>query len=326
MSNTQRNLGVDLLRAACILYIIGYWHLMPYTTALPGWANLYTGSLKHITLATFVFCSGWLLAGRTVALRPDALWDFYRRRFLRIYPLYLAALGLFWLSDIAPVAQLIDGALLISMFRPPALPTLWFITMIMLFYLVAPALIRAADRPLVWLGLTLGVGAGLAAWHTWGGSIDLRLLLYWPVFALAILYRRATSIAAWLARLTPVFLLALVPALWLASHGGENWLVGIARLWPITLLGTLVLFRYAPLLARRLPAAPVLFVASASYVLYLLHRETFAWLIALWFPTDGWAQAWYLWLVALPLTLVLAWWLQRAYDRCLQPRAAAVPG
>ncbi|MGB5733069.1 MAG: acyltransferase family protein, partial [Thiohalocapsa sp.] len=132
MTDPTRDIGVDFLRAASILYIVGYWHLIPYTEALPGYANLYTASLKFITLATFVFCSGFLLARQPVTLDLSTLRSFYSRRLLRIYPLYFLALLLFLVAAIAPAKQLLDGALLISMFQPPPLPTLWFITMIIL--------------------------------------------------------------------------------------------------------------------------------------------------------------------------------------------------
>lgn len=325
MASQPRDLGVDLLRAVCILYIVGYWHLLAYASGVGHWANLYSNSLTRIALATFVFCAGYLLAAHPVPLTRAGLGDFYRRRLLRIYPLFLLALLLFWAFGITTPDKLMDGALLVSMFRPPVLPTLWFVTMIMLFYLVAPVVIRAAARPWAWAALTAAVTLLIALWHRYGAPIDLRLLLYWPVFALAVLYRRQTWPGELVVRLWPWLAVALVPALWLAQHGAEDRLIGIPWLWPVTLLGMLLLFQAAPALARRLPSAPILFVAYAAYALYLLHRVTFKLAIGLYFPAPGWGQVWYLWLLVLPATLLLAWGLQRGYDRLLA-RATAPRG
>ena len=141
-AESKRNLSIDVLRVVCILYIVGYWHLVPYTQGYPGYATFITEAIKDSALGVFVFCSGYLLGLREVRLSPAGLWDFYKRRLLRIYPLYALALLLFGLFGLAGSANLWQAAALMSMFLPPAPYTLWFITMIMAFYLIAPLLIR----------------------------------------------------------------------------------------------------------------------------------------------------------------------------------------
>lgn len=315
MRTSNRDIGIDFLRAASILYIVGYWHLIPYTDALPGYANLYTEALKYITLATFVFCSGFLLARQPVGLGLAELSVFYRRRLLRIYPLYLLALLLFLIAGIAPFAQLLDGALLISMFQPPPLPTLWFITMIMLFYLAAPVLIQTADQG-AWLPLpAIGLFGALLAVHQWLHPIDLRLLFYWPIFVIAILYQRRPRLRDWLQRRRLALLLLLVPALLLCRGANEWSMLGIARAFPIALVGTLLLFIYAPVIARPLHARTVAFLAYTGFGLYLLHRVVFKAAIALYFPADGGGQVLYLLLLVLPVTILIAYLIQSGYDR-----------
>jgi murein DD-endopeptidase MepM/ murein hydrolase activator NlpD len=36
----KRNLGIDLLRGLSILYIVGFWHLLGYTNAIPNYNNI----------------------------------------------------------------------------------------------------------------------------------------------------------------------------------------------------------------------------------------------------------------------------------------------
>jgi hypothetical protein len=83
-----------------------------------------TMGLTYAALATFVFCSGFLLARRDVKVDPQGLWSFYVRRLLRIYPLDLIALVSF---GIAKWQQILERALLTSMLTLPAMPTLWFV-------------------------------------------------------------------------------------------------------------------------------------------------------------------------------------------------------
>ena len=318
MGTSTRDIGIDFLRAASILYIVGYWHLIPYTEALPGYANLYTEALKYITLATFVFCSGFLLARQPVSLGLADLRSFYSRRLLRIYPLYLLALVLFLVAAIAPAAQLLDGALLISMFQPPPLPTLWFITMIMLFYVAAPLLIRTADQGAWSLVPAIGVFGAMVAAHQWLHPIDLRLLLYWPIFVIAILYQRQPQLRGWLEQRRMLLLLLLIPAL-IVCRGFNEWsMIGVARAFPIALIGTLVLFIYAPVIARPLHAGSVTFLAYTGFGLYLFHRVVFKAAIGLYFPAEGWNQLLYLLFLVLPLTLLIAYLIQSGYDRGLK--------
>lgn len=75
-----RDTAIDVLRAGCILYIVGYWHLVPYTEAFPAYANSVTECLKDIAFGTFVFCSGLLLAGRRIVLDRASIAAFYLRR------------------------------------------------------------------------------------------------------------------------------------------------------------------------------------------------------------------------------------------------------
>ncbi|MBB1127339.1 acyltransferase family protein [Thiospirillum jenense] len=311
----QRDLGIDLLRALCILYVVGYWHLIPYTTALPGYANSVTEAFKYAALATFVFCSGWLLARQSIQLHIGELWSFYQKRLLRIYPLYALTLILFGLFGLATLEQVTDGLLLISMLSPPAMPTLWFITMIMLFYLIAPLLIHAAPQ----LGKTAFISAVIAlliiSYHFVINPIDWRLLLYFPVFVLGILYRQHPLIAQWLRQKPAALLGAVLFMTWsLSLVGYEPSLVGVLFRWPLVITSALILFLIADPIARHLHTPTINLFAYSSFGLYLCHRLIFKGAIAVYYPDNGWAQVGYLLAVALPLSVFIGYVMQRRYD------------
>lgn len=315
MSTADRNNAIDLLRVLCIVYIVGYWHLIPYTSWLPGYANHFTEALKDIALGTFVFSSGLLLARRDVRLRLDDFLDFYRRRVVRIYPLYLFALGVFWLTGLAGLAVIAKAALLVSMFAPPAPPTLWFITMIMFFYLLAPLLIWAAHRPARYLMLCAGILAGCLAYHHYLRPMDSRLFLFLPSFAAGIYLQRNSHLHQFLHRQHVYLLAALIPAFWLGLPAGNGFDLSVSLLRaPMTLLGAAVCVIYAERLFGHLHSPAVLKLSYASFGVYLFHRPVFELARRIYFPADGFDQALYLLLVAVPLSFILAYWVQKNYD------------
>ncbi len=313
-----RDTAIDFLRAACILYIVGYWHLVPYTHSFPGYANVYTECLKDIALGTFVFCSGLLLAGRPVDLAWTGVAQFYRRRVIRIYPLYLLALLGFGMIGMASTDVIVRALLLVSMFLPPAPYTLWFISMIMTFYLLTPWLLRQADhsRTLLLAGLILMV-VGIMM-HQQVHPLDTRMLQYLPCFLLGLAWKRMPALAPACARRVLLVIAALLGAflLYRLQHGQELD-AALGRI-PTIVTGTVLLYLAASRYSGRLQAPWITRVAYASFCVYLFHRLVFHYAIGLYFPVDAYARLAYLMGVVLPLIVVLSYYAQRLYDRVQQ--------
>ena len=314
MAANERNSAIDFLRAFCVLYIVGYWHLIPYSTAFPGYANYFTEGLKEIVLGAFTLSSGFLLAQRDVGLNPREIFSFYRRRLVRIYPLYLLAVGLFGAAGIASLEQVSEAALLISMFTPPALPTLWFITMIMFFYLVAPFLIYASGNVQGCLLLGAGVLLAFALYHVAINPIDVRIIMYFPAFLFGILLHRQPATQAFMTRWCWVPIALLAPALALSVAGNERSVTGALLKVPLVLAGSGVFLVCANRLASGVHALAVYLLSYASFCTYLFHRIIFKYSIVVYFPADGFYQLIYLLAFSLPATIMVAYVAQKAYD------------
>ncbi len=310
-----RDVAIDFLRAACILYIVGYWHLVPYTHAFPGYANVYTECIKDIALGTFVFCSGLLLAGRRVALTRSGLAEFYLRRVARIYPLYVIALLLFGITGLAGNANIVNAILLLSMFDPPAPYTLWFISMIMTFYVFTPFLLRLADYPGYFLAGGIVLLAGGVLVHENVHVIDTRIIQYLPCFLLGIACKRVTSLEQ-LLRPRPVLLVVVLATTFLLYRlqHGEGSFAALGRI-PAVLAGTLLLYQSFTSQSDRLHSPLILRLAYASFCIYLFHRLVFRVAIDLYFPDGGYSRLAYLLAVVLPVTVVVSYYTQRVYDR-----------
>ncbi|MFA7386613.1 MAG: acyltransferase [Thiohalobacteraceae bacterium] len=319
MPPAERNNAIDLLRVLCILYIVGYWHLIPYTHWLPGYANHYTEALKDIALGTFVLSSGLLLARRDLRPRLRELLGFYARRVVRIYPLYLVALLLFGAAGLASQTVVVNGALLISMFVPPAPPTLWFVTMIMFFYLLAPVLMWAAHRPAGFLLTTAALLAVFLGYDAWVRPLDSRLLLFFPSFALGVYIQRVDTARRYLDRKRLYLLALLIPALLVGLPGANGFDVATS-LWraPLVALGAVLSLLYVERFARRLQSPFILRLSYASFGVYLFHRPVFELAMATYYPAEALYQALYLMLVAVPVSFAVAYAVQKGYDAGLE--------
>lgn len=310
---SARDNAIDVLRASCILYIVGYWHLFGYTPTLFGYANIYTEALKDIALGTFVLVSGLLLSRRPLALNARDVWGFYARRVARIYPLYLLALLLFLLTGFATLREVVAAALLVSMFTPPPLHTLWFMTMIMFFYLLAPVLINIATdaRKLIALGCALLLL--LVLWNAVVHPIDPRMLQYFPTFVLGMLYQRSAAFRAGLVRYRWLLLLPAALALSLSLARGP--VTGALLRVPLVALGALLFYVYASRYLGDLQSRVIAFLSYASFAIYLFHRPVFETALDLYTPACASHEALFLMAVAMPVAIAVAYLLQKSYDR-----------
>ena len=304
---------VDLLRAACVLYIVGFWHLLNYTSALPGYANPLTTRGTVIVLGLFVFISGHLLGQQKLSPDWASLSRFFTRRITRIYPLYLAALGLFWATDLIDRITAVKAALLISMLYGPPPPTLWFITMLLVFYCFAPALILAAGQSARFAVLSASLLLILAAAVALSPAADARIVIYFPAFVLGIHCAPPSRKRPRGALLCALALLAIALS-FMDAHSAEMSLFSI----PLASLCPLWIFSLSERNAGRFSRHPFIEALSyASFAMYLIHRPVFSTLKSLYFPESGAGQLIYLALTCLPAIFLCAWLVQKGYDALL---------
>lgn len=63
-----RNIGIDLIRAASVIYIIGYWHLLGYTDYFIPSGGALASRVTLIILGLFVFVYGYLMGKKEILL------------------------------------------------------------------------------------------------------------------------------------------------------------------------------------------------------------------------------------------------------------------
>jgi peptidoglycan/LPS O-acetylase OafA/YrhL len=345
----ERIREIDILRLAAMLLILAA-HLASYVSSPELAAR--EPYLVVPGLSLFVFISGLALdlGRRRMSTAGDVL-DFCKRRLLRIYPLYLPALGLFVamfhygglyhqvdFSPVLPNTMIhVMGAQALLSPRVAPMFTLWFIGAILMYYIVYIILVRFCPTL---RGLLVGSAllvAPLAAVRLLFGMIDDRFFLYYPFFIVGIVASRTDLLAPGRVTVKRVLatagvLGAAVLAVWLARRaagaGGEpSWLdlgISLSGRMVFGAVAVCVMTGLASLSARVMPEkayAVVLFGSVGSYAVYLFHRPVLSLMTllmrdALNVPAVPFGVV--LVGVGIPLVFVLGYSLQRVQDAAIR--------
>ncbi len=309
---------VDWLRGGSVLYIVGFWHMLEYAPGVAFNGGPGAARLTVVVLGLFIFLSGFLLGSRPLRLCWKDLGSFYRRRLLRIYPLYLATLVLFVAVGLTVWSAALKAAVGASMLCRPSPPTLWFVAMLLCYYVIAPLLIASAAKQKNFAAAAGGlfVGIVLIVWLL--PDADNRIATYFPAFAAGVYWARrgkpaSGGLTAGLIMVAVVVLTASI----VLSRPGLNFLLVAA----LAGLGPMALFAVCERHQRWLPALRIVQAVSyAGFVMYLVHRPVFMTLTSLYLPSSGVPQAAYLVGFCLPLLVALSWMIQQGYDRLLPAR------
>ena len=317
-NTSHRDYELDALRSFAMLYIIGFWHLFNYSESLQFLVKpLIFRLLKCCMLGLFSYISGLLLSRKYALGNWQEVIRFYRRRFFRIYPLFLASLAGFLLVGWIDVRTFFVSVVSLNMFLPALLPTLWFVTMILLFYAITPLfLLHYTHTKTILLTFLFMTGFVILHWAT--GLIDLRLPQYLVPFALGILIGRSPALSKALRyrQICIISVIVFLMAQQLSFIGNDiiqMLVVDAAILGAIPLF--LLLGRWLVLL---IPTRALLFLSISSFVAYLIHRNIFGISLRIYNPDSMISSFIYLVLIVLPLTLMISYFIQKVYDWLLQ--------
>lgn len=143
----MRDYRFDVARVVSMTFIVAYVHLYGYIhpeclsalQAFPACAIL-----SDTCLGLFTFISGFLLGRKYCfgATGNSNVWAFYRKRVLRIIPLFLIAAIALWLIGFNGARSTMNGMLCISPFVKPRPMTLWYVPVILFCYFITPLVSR----------------------------------------------------------------------------------------------------------------------------------------------------------------------------------------
>ena len=150
----MRDYRFDVARVVCMTIIVVYVHLYAYIHPevksayfIPAWAII-----TDACLGLFTFVSGFLL-GKKYCFGPDGnskVGEFYRKRILRIIPLFVIASIALWAIGFNGTRATFNGLVCISPFIKPRPQTLWYIPVILFCYIITPLISRRQLKWRVW--------------------------------------------------------------------------------------------------------------------------------------------------------------------------------
>lgn len=312
---SQRNIGIDILRGMSTVYIVGFWHMGDYTRAIPGYKNILTTRFTWVILGIYVLISGYFLGSKKLSLSKESILYFYKRRLIRVYPLYLIAVILFTVFHLSDIQVSIKAVFVISMFLQPTPLTLWFITMIIVFYIASPLIIVGCQRKSI-SGLILGCSLICIIMMIYAHNtklLDIRILLFFPVFVLGVL--AANKKTYFLEKKYILIILFILSVCISFIKIPSNEFNSLRYILLITFGSYLFfsIFKEIPALSGK--AYTIFYSLSySSYCMYLFHRLFYMHLTRLYFPESPYLQVLYLVMFCLPCIIICSFFIQKAYD------------
>jgi peptidoglycan/LPS O-acetylase OafA/YrhL len=246
--------GLRFVLATCVVFDhIGFNDpaVLPYRLIPSG----------YTAVVCFLFISGYSIAASLDREREG----YYRRRFVRIYPVYLIALFLAWATIKDSPKELLGCALMIQGIThiPAGLASIWSLSPEWWYYMVAPRLNRMRALVLGWVGVV--VAYAIDQWVNAGGHVWFAPLwaLIWPWMFGYAFYKSPKVWVLWAFALSTAF------SVW---YGDVLWTIA-----PLTVGATCLLmgsdYRIGPRAAKVLN-----YFGRVSYPLYLTHWIVFYWL------------------------------------------------
>jgi peptidoglycan/LPS O-acetylase OafA/YrhL len=270
-------------------------------------------------LGIFVYISGYFIGKKEIDLNKNELGQFYKKRLLRIYPLYFAAICIFALLKISETHGLVKAVFGISMFLKPAPITLWFITMLLFFYLISPLIIAASKKMDIgsFIIVLLGLLVLMSLYEKYVGLLDIRIILYFPLFAFGIFFTRK-KLPSWMNdNYFSFFIISL--SIILSYFETRHKLINMAAKMPMVLVCSM----YSLKAFQRIHVPSdkfikiILIFSYSSYCMYLFHRPIYTMLKIIYFPNSEICQIFYLFGIGFPCAIIVPYLIQKIYDKTI---------
>lgn len=294
-------------------------------------ASLYGVSLDPLAkfvgaflLGSFFFLAGYFMDMSLQRSRDD-MFGFVKSRFIRIFPPYwlsmLFFIKLFTLKRIELVVYLLNLQAVFSPEFVKPLLTLWYISMLVVYYIIFGVLLWRAKSNKSLLLLSMAVFAVVYVVHLTNGLFDVRFFRYFFIFLAGVYFYRFENVREFLLNI-PLFYKAVAAIIssWLF------WLVQINELpmtngyYLLVVDSFILIWALTFLSIFRLPIGSWkiwVLLSTASYFAYLFHRPLW-YLLQLVFDVEAWGgEAVFNFTIGSIVTLIVGYFLQVGYDRLL---------
>ena len=185
--DTKRIAVYDVMRAICILWIAGVWHMGNYVKQVSGFV-LSSDISYHITdgvLAAFTLLSSLIQKSKLDGKDVNASVRYLVRRGIYLYPLFALACMLFTVMGTYPLKWGLAYLSMLGIFTYRAPATLWYINMIFVFTAFG-AVILTSGLKQSRIILIICTEALFVILH-YLTRADIRLAFYWLFYSIPFL-------------------------------------------------------------------------------------------------------------------------------------------
>ena len=238
---------------------------------------------------------------------------YYRQSFFQVYPLFFVTLAGFGLIHLIDARSFLKGVLLVDEFLGGGLPTLWFATLILWFYLLVPVYLNgySLGRSFAVTVALLGI---LGLMKLAGHLVDIRVFQFLLLFLAAMIASRQHNLIVKVQRGVRLVIFGLLLPVWVAASvfsASSPLLSGTCS--GLAMLASIPLFlRIGASAATVAASAPFEFLCRIWFPAFLLHRLAYGMTLDLFAPVSRASSLLCLILVGLPLTLLSAHFCQNA--------------
>jgi len=303
-----------------MIWIAGVWHFYgnyPPEYQFSPLGFKIAGIITEIVLATFTFLSGFFLSKYIFVKKNDVVF-FYRKRFWRFYVLFIiAVLCMFMLFSMESggitkqgVIQMLSSLLGLSLFFPPPISTLWYLSMLLMFYILTPLFRYSySDKKvnLIWIiTIFLILVVSFIVF-----KIDDRLLLYYPFYVIGLFFPKhlfeKISSAKWI----PVFVGGAICLGYIMLCRNEFYLKYTYLIFGVPMLISICYLIYFKRLNKI-----VSWASYATMCVYLFHRFLYPVVILMFSKTINGYKYMEMYYVILSIVIffVVGYGIQKAYD------------
>lgn len=313
----MREYRLDVVRVICMTYLIMFFHLYGYIYP-QGRIPFYTPActaMAHACLGLFTFVSGYLL-GKKYCFGQQGntdVWAFYKKRILRIIPLFVLSSIALWLIGFNDTDATRNGLLCISPFFDPKPKTTYYIPIILWCYLVTPLI---SKRGLRWRFLgCLSLFMMLLVARFLFPSIDSRFVFDVFFYFVGVVYascfdREPNTSYSTLIKTFAVLVFVLLMVIVINC----SLLYTTSRQMTVGAIGVFVVLFVCEGINKLGCHRFFYKVSYASMACYMFHRF-FYWVGELvWNPSDTTIKWIYMAGLVFPVMIVLSYLIQKTYD------------
>ena len=188
----RRDMQIDLIKIVCMLYIIGFRHLLNYSEEYSPCHSL-SYEVTISALGAFMFYAGWFFQDVKMDSKTDTLF-FYKKRFIRFYILYAISLLTLYIGGVIlqkpwfdSLTQFILSFIGLSAIYLPNVGTLWFMSILMFFYIVTPIILCRQRNRHKWMTAGSLFLCLFGVYVILPNIIDFRLPLYFLFYIIGLL-------------------------------------------------------------------------------------------------------------------------------------------